>query len=401
MSLAQLGLCTGSIYVSFLLWALLQERLTTTPYVLPASLLHPSQSSREEYFSSPLVLNALQALFSTLVAATYLSVRGSTKGKAKESWAAILGLDALTPSGAQRARKSPPKSATSKGEKGNGQAGGKSTALVSPLLLRYVQIAASQSLSSLLALHSLSHGIPYPTLTLAKSCKLVPVLLANVVLYRRRFAPYKYVVVTLVTLGISLFMLAAPSKKKSSSADSSLVGLLLLLANQALDGTTNSTQDEVFGTFTISGPQMMLVMNFFSFALMAASLVLPMPSFFGGSGGRSAGELARTVAFVHRHPEVSRDLIGYALAGSIGQVAIFETLERFGSLTLVAITVTRKLFTMLLSIVVYKHALNPAQWLGVLVVFFGLGIEAQQKRKEGLAKKVAQQPAKKAGVKDA
>lgn len=63
--------------------------------------------------------------------------------------------------------------------------------------------------------------------------------------------------------------------------------------------------------------------------------------------------------------------------------------------------VTRKLFTMLLSIVVYKHALNPAQWLGVLVVFFGLGIEAQQKRKEGLARKVAQQPAKKAGVKDA
>lgn len=340
MSLAQLGLCTGSIYVSFLLWALLQERLTTTPYVLPASLLHPSQSSREEYFSSPLVLNALQALFSTLVAATYLSVRGSTKRKAKESWTAILGLDALTPSGAQRARKSP-KSATSNGEKGNGQAGGKATALVSPLLLRYVQIAASQSLSSLLALHSLSHGISYPTLTLAKSCKLVPVLLANVVLYRRRFAPYKYLVVTLVTLGISLFMLAAPSKKKSSSADSSLVGLLLLLANQALDGTTNSTQDEVFGTFTISGPQMMLVMNFFSFALMAASLVLPMPSFFGGSGGRSAGELARTVAFVHRHPEVSRDLIGYALAGSIGQVAIFETLERFGSLTLVAITVSQ------------------------------------------------------------
>lgn len=342
MSLAQLGLCTGSIYVSFLLWALLQERLTTTPYVLPASLLHPSQSSREEYFSSPLVLNALQALFSTLVAATYLSARGSTKRKAKESWTAILGLDALTPSGAQRACKSPPKLATSNGEKGNGQGGGKSTALVSPLLLRYVQIAASQSLSSLLALHSLSHGISYPTLTLAKSCKLVPVLLANVVLYRRRFAPYKYVVVTLVTLGISLFMLAAPSKKKSSSADSSLVGLLLLLANQALDGTTNSTQDEVFGTFTISGPQMMLVMNFFSFALMAVSLVIPMPSFFGGGGGGGAtGELARTVAFVHRHPEVSRDLIGYALAGSIGQVAIFETLERFGSLTLVAITVSQ------------------------------------------------------------
>lgn len=349
MSLAQLGLCTGAIYVSFLLWALLQERLTTTPYVLPASLLHPSQSSREEYFSSPLVLNALQALFCTLIAATYLTIRGSSssnnkKGAADSSWWALLGLDALTPRGAERARKSVKPSKSNGAGKSNGKSGSKeTTALVSPLLLRYVQIAASQSLSSLLALHSLSHGISYPTLTLAKSCKLVPVLLANVVLYRRRFAPYKYVVVTLVTLGISLFMLAAPSKKKSSSADSSLVGLLLLLANQALDGMTNSTQDEVFGTFTISGPQMMLVMNFFSFALMATSLIVPLPSFLGGNGSGggqgSAGELARTVAFIHRHPEVTRDLVGYALAGSIGQVAIFETLERFGSLTLVAITV--------------------------------------------------------------
>lgn len=54
---------------------------------------------------------------------------------------------------------------------------------------------------------------------------------------------------------------------------------------------------------------------------------------------------------------------------------------------------------MLLSIVVYKHTLRTPQWLGVLIVFVGLGIEAREKRREGLAKRVLAD--KKAAVKDA
>lgn len=81
-------------------------------------------------------------------------------------------------------------------------------------------------------------------------------------------------------------------------------------------------------------------------------------------------------------------------------MSIFETLERFGSLTLVSITVTRKLFTMLLSVVVYKHELAGLQWLGVGTVFVGIGLEAREKRREGLAKKVGRGE-KKALAKDA
>ena len=423
MTLVALLTCTASIYASFLLWALLQERLTTTPYDLPLSLVHPTSASRHEYFKSPLVLNTLQAILCTVVAAVYLLVQASGS---KETLLSKLGLDTLTPAGSLRAQKTVTGRGAANGDLKTTKKAA-SRARISPLLLRYVQISASQSVSSLLALHSLSHGISYPTLTLAKSCKLVPVLFANVLLYRRRFAPYKYVVVALVTIGISTFMLFGEKKGGKASQKSSMVGLLLLLGNQALDGMTNSTQDEVFSRYTLSGPKMMLVMNAISALLMVASLVIPLPSVLQG-GKAGSGELQLAVAFIHRHPEILRDLLGYAAAGAIGQVAIFETLERFGSLTLVAITVrgreaiwqvfpapvlltfrtacpfpflqvTRKLFTMLLSIVVYKHSLQPAQWWGVVIVFVGLGIEAREKRREGLAKRVMAE--KKAGVKDA
>ena len=45
------------------------------------------------------------------------------------------------------------------------------------------------------------------------------------------------------------------------------------------------------------------------------------------------------------------------------------------------ITLTRKLFTMLLSVVVYKHQLTLGQWAGAGVVFAGISVEAFVKRK--------------------
>jgi UDP-galactose transporter B1 len=49
------------------------------------------------------------------------------------------------------------------------------------------------------------------------------------------------------------------------------------------------------------------------------------------------------------HPTLLQPLVLYALTGALGQLFIFETLERYGSLTLVMVTVTRKLFTMMVS----------------------------------------------------
>lgn len=47
------------------------------------------------------------------------------------------------------------------------------------------------------------------------------------------------------------------------------------------------------------------------------------------------------------------------------------------------ITLTRKLFTMLLSVVVYNHTLTKGQWLGAAVVFAGISVEAWIKRRGG------------------
>ena len=91
-----------------------------------------------------------------------------------------------------------------------------------------------------------------------------------------------------------------------------------------------------------------------------------------------------SLRFLNSHPSAIGPLLAYSVLGGIGQLFIFETIQHFGSLTLVMVTVTRKLFTMLLSVVVFRHHLTAGQWMGMGVVFSGIGLEAVIKRRDVL-----------------
>ncbi|KAJ1961985.1 UDP-galactose transporter [Dispira parvispora] len=317
-------LCVSGIYTCFLSWALLQERVSTTAY----------DGQRFRFF---VVLNLVQALMSAVAATCYLWATG------------------------QRLRR------PSRG-----------------LLKRYVQAALTNALASPFGYASLKH-IDYPTMTLAKTCKLVPVVVMNMVLYRRRFPFYKYVTVLLVTLGVSGFMLLQPVDAKASkkgAAANSIWGLLLVLINLLMDGATNSTQDQTFHEFKhVTGQHMMLFMNLLGACIMLGWLTL----------NPWNPELSQALAFISQYPQVATDILLFTLCGAVGQCFIFYTLARFGSLVLVTVNVTRKLFTMLLSVFWYNHQLSLGQWASVAVVFSGIGLEAFVKRRETLAKEKAGQ----------
>jgi len=271
---------------------------------------------------------------------------------------------------------------------------------------RYIQCSLFITFAAPFGFAALSH-ISYPAMVLAKSCKLVPVMVMNVVLYRRAFARHKYIVVALVTVGITMFMGFGEKGDKKHSAKGqgnptlwhSVIGMTYLLINLILDGATNSTQDEIFARYKVSGQQMMLWINLLCTLLTSLISVLPLPYIpvlHPSKGGET--EFANALEFLRTHPTIIYPLVQFALTGALGQLFIFETLQHFGSLTLVyvlylgidsplsltddarTITLTRKLFTMLLSVFVYNHKLTPGQWAGAGVVFAGISVEAWVKR---------------------
>jgi UDP-galactose transporter B1 len=144
---------------------------------------------------------------------------------------------------------------------------------------------------------------------------------------------------------------------------------------------------------------MMFAMSSFTILLLLPMMIIPLPEhpiafihhllpynssdrIIPTASTLSQPALQSVISFIASHPTSLAPLLAYALLGGLGQLFIFETIQHFGSLTLVMVTVTRKLFTMLLSVVVFNHRLTLGQWAGVAVVFGGIGVEAGMKRRE-------------------
>ncbi|KAK0274605.1 UDP-galactose transporter [Friedmanniomyces endolithicus] len=343
-------ICVGGIYASFLTWGLLQERITTTNYAPSPQSQHP-----REIFAFPVVMNTMQSFCAALLGYLYVLI---SRDRRKPNDLPIY----------------------------------PSTRIVWPLLL----VAATSALSSPFGYASLTH-VDYLTFILAKSCKLLPVMFLHVTLYGKRYPFYKYAVVALVTAGVAVFTLhnsSAKKKKGGVEGGSSLYGLMLLGINLLFDGLVNSTQDDIYARFRpYTGGQMMCALNVMSTGITVMYLLLSpylaqtgLGQYVGMDVTKSAGELWDALGFVRRHPSAGWDVVGFAICGGLGQVFIFRTLSLFGSLLLVTVTVTRKMLTMILSVLWFGHRLSGMQWLGVALVFGGVGVEAELSKREKKAK---------------
>lgn len=356
-------------------WAYLQEKLTTTPHGPDGEVWH-----------FPVFLNTIQSSFAATVGCIYLFVS--------------------TPAG----RSVPPIIPTS--------------SILAPLAL----VAITSSLASPFGYASLAH-IDYITFLLAKSCKLLPVMFLHITIFRKRYPLYKYLVVAAVTAGVAIFTLHSGKTKASKVEGASSWGLLLLSINLLFDGLTNSTQDHIFTAFKpYSGPQMMCANNMMS-TLVTGVYLLVSPFMVGSAVGEWLGmgesaELRGALEFMARYPAVWRDVLGFAACGAVGQVficmffppffpchllyqiypiggtfankpAAVYTLSTFSSVLLVTVNVTRKMFTMILSVVAFGHRLTQMQWLGVGLVFGGIGVEALIARRDKLAKEKSKTEGKK------
>lgn len=377
----------------FLLWAIAQERLS-----VPFKSIEDNSSAK---FQSAIIIGTCQSLLSSISALLYILLRRNPSQTLSQS----LGLET----------KSQPLSNGVAASNGDAHHNGNAHHKGSPyhkqstrfsrkaLLVRYLQCSAFITAAAPFGFAALSY-ISYPAMVLGKSCKLVPVMIMNVVLYRRRFAPHKYLVVFMVTTGITVFMSMGNDQGKGNHKSAALeeispyaniIGITYLLINLALDGAVNSTQDEIFARHKVTGQQMMFWINVFCTLITTFLSLLPLPHIpviHPSAGGRS--ELMEALAFIRAHPSIVTPLAQFALTGALGQLFIFETLQHFGSLTLVTITLTRKLFTMLLSVVVYNHSLTAGQWLGAAIVFTGISVEAFVKRKDIHARRVIEEKEK-------
>ncbi|XP_018093537.1 solute carrier family 35 member B1 [Xenopus laevis] len=218
-------------------------------------------------------------------------------------------------------------------------------------------------LGAMVSSNSALQFVNYPTQVLGKSCKPIPVMLLGVTLLRKKYPLTKYLCVLLIVLGVALFMYKP--KKTDSGGDDHAVGFgeLLLLLSLTLDGLTGVSQDHMRAHFQTGSNHMMLNINMWS-------------SLFLGAGIVFTGELWEFLSFTERYPSIVYNILLFSLTSALGQTFIFMTVVYFGPLTCSIITTTRKFFTILASVILFSNPISSIQWVGTILVFLGLGLDA-------------------------
>ena len=321
----RLFVCIVGIYGCFLTWGILQERISTIKYV--SVLKGETITAKFRFF---LVLNGLQALIASSVAYTALCLQGRQH---ELHFRDVLKNHSLS--------------------------------------WAYLRLSACACIASPFGYAALQH-ITYPTMILGKSCKLLPVMLVSVLLYGKRYPLSKYLAVGLITFGVSVFALFEKDSGKAShkgTQSDSLFGIFLLLINLFIDGSINTWQDDLFKRYRVRSQHVMFFMNLISATLLFSFLAVTAVAV------PESSELLRFIPFIRTHPKATLDMLSFGLLGSLGQLFIFHTIEHFGSVVLVTITVTRKLMTMLVSLVWFGHHVRPEQMLGMGAVGVALVME--------------------------
>ncbi|ETW09809.1 hypothetical protein H310_00287 [Aphanomyces invadans] len=217
--------------------------------------------------------------------------------------------------------------------------------------------------------------VNYPTQALGKSCKMIPVMLTGVLLGRKKYSWKEYVSVILITAGIVIFQLGKDSSKGGKQqTENSVYGLGLLFTSLFLDGLTGSGQEQMVELHKPSVHQQMLNTNIWAVI-------------YTGIGCLVTGHGLTGFNFCLNNPEIYQSLLFFSMCSALGQNFIYFTLQRFSALTCTTITTTRKFFTILASVLYFGNKLADQQWVGVGVVFTGIGIELTTKYSKYGAKK--------------
>lgn len=345
----RLVICATGVYASFLIWALVQEPLSI--HIWPNS---------QQRFACPHVMALCQSISAVIVGGLYdKSNRLQSKKPPKDaSLSDSSKMSTESTLDANQTEQELPK------------------ATLANSLRHYcgalAMISLTQSASGPLAQYSLQH-VDYLTYMLAKSCKMIPVLLVHLGLYRTPIGWDKIAVALLVTLGVSIFTFGA--QKSHTSTNSTWKGYILLLTSLFMDGLTNATQDKMLkpkakqSTRPLTGTHLMIALNAFMIVWNTSYLLI-----------WDTDQIHMALRMVTLDPDILKYLFAYSMCGSLGQCFIFYTLANYGSLVLITITVSRKMISMLLSIFIFGKHLNYMQCVGIATVFSGIIWEARNKK---------------------
>jgi solute carrier family 35 (adenosine 3'-phospho 5'-phosphosulfate transporter), member B2 len=193
---------------------------------------------------------------------------------------------------------------------------------------------------------------------LAKSCKIIPVMVMGKIISKNKYAFYEYIVAVSISMGMILFLSGSYDQSKNTPI-TTLTGLFLLVLYMIFDSFTSNWQSEIFKTYKISSVTMMCGVNLFS-SLFTISSLLVQDGF------------STSFKFSSDHPTFLVDCVILSISSAIGQLFIFFTIAKFGAVVFTIIMTLRQAIAILLSCLIYHHKISSLGIVGIFIIFFAI-----------------------------
>jgi drug/metabolite transporter (DMT)-like permease len=89
----------------------------------------------------------------------------------------------------------------------------------------------------------------------------------------------------------------------------------------------------------------------------------------------ATGQLYESYEFANKYPQFLKDLIITSILTSIGQMFVYRMIKQFKQHIVPFVITTRKIFTVVISIVFYNHPTTFMQVIAIIIVFLSASYE--------------------------
>lgn len=200
--------------------------------------------------------------------------------------------------------------------------------------------------------------VDYPTFSVLKAAKPITVMLCQLFLFRKKISTQRILVVVILSVGLAIFGINGNFGKSSG------FGIALAFGSLVCDAVYVPMVDKLK---VGSGGAFVTML----YSYMWSTIIIFILRF---------KEIFEAFSWIAAHQDIITRLLAYGLTGSLAHIALFAAIGMSDGLIVSIATTTRKFFTIVLSSVIFRHKLRPLQWIGVVVIFFALGIEIAGKK---------------------
>ena len=167
-------------------------------------------------------------------------------------------------------------------------------------------------------------------------------------------------------------------QKSSGDDDSSALGVTFILLALIMDGITGGVQKKLLSDLKRVNitPQPYDLMTYTNAFMMVFALIISVVT----------ADFSQGLHYCKLNPAVFHLIWKFSLCSAIGQSFIFYTLARVDPLVCSTVTTTRKIFSVVLSILLKGHNVSMQGWMGLGLAIGGILSEVSHKVTDGSKK---------------